>query len=166
MKPRIHYLIVLSCLLVVLPFTSRPSYSQSLTAVTESDIQAMLNAMDKATTKGNVTGLIAHFAPDIKIKLSVLNPGSDKEQEGTLTKEEFASNFRRNMRRKLSYRYERKNTRLKIYDDQTAMVTTETYETFKFPEGIVRGASSIVMFLGLRDGKLVITAIEARMRVY
>ena len=166
MKPRIHYLILFSCLLVVLPVMSAPCYSQSLTSITENDIHAMINAMDRAARKGNVAGMIAPFAPDIKIKMSVLNPGSDKEQEGTLTKDEFAFNARRNMRRKLSYHLERKNTRIKIYDDHTAMVTTEVYETFKFPEGTLRAASSAVSYVSLRDGKLVITAIEARMRVY
>lgn len=162
MKQRILF----ACLLVVLPVMSAPSYSQSLTSITESDIHAMLNRLDRAARKGDVDGMIAPLASDIKIKMTVLNPGSDKEQEGTLTKDEYASNARRNMRRKLSYHFERKNTRIKIYDEQTAMVTAESYETFKFPEGRFRAATSAVAWVSLRDGKLVITAIEARMRVY
>jgi hypothetical protein len=154
------------CLLIVLPLLSVPAYSQSLTSITESDIHAMMNGMDKAARKGNVAGMIAYFAPDIKITMRVLNPGSDKEEVGTLTKDQFAFNARNNMRRKLSYHLERKNTRIKIYDDQTAMVTGEVYETFKFREGTMRAASSGEMFVSLRNGKLVITAMEARMRVY
>jgi hypothetical protein len=46
------------------------------------------------------------------------------------------------------------------------MVTGETYESFKFREGTLRAASSGVMYVSLRNGKLVITAMEARMRVY
>jgi hypothetical protein len=166
MKLRIHYLILFSCLLVMLPLTSGSSYAQSLTAITESDIQAMMSGMERAARKGNVAGIIAPFAPDIKIKLSVLNPGSDKEQEATLTKEQFAFNARRNLRRKLSYQFERKNTRIKIYDAETAMATYDVYETFRFPEGTLRSASSEVLYVSLHDGKLVITGMETRMRVY
>jgi hypothetical protein len=122
--------------------------------------------MDRAARKGDVDGVIAHFAPGIKIKMSVLNKGSDREQEATLTKEEYASNARQNMRRKLSYQNERKNTRIKIYDEQTAMVTADIYETFKFPEGTARAASSAVVYISVREGKLVITALEIRMRFY
>jgi hypothetical protein len=164
MKPRIHYLMLF--FLVVLPATSGRCYSQSITTITESDINAMLIAMDRAARKGDVDGVIAHFAPGIKIKMSVLNKGSDREQEATLTKEEYASNARQNMRRKLSYQNERKNTRIKIYDDETAMVTCDIYEVLKLPEGTLRSASSEVAYLTLRDGKIVITGIEARMRVY
>jgi hypothetical protein len=166
MKRRIHQLSLLSLLLLVLPLLSAPAYSQSLTSITESDIQAMIASMDKAARKGNVAGMIAYFAPDIKITMRVLNPGSDKEQVGTLTKEQFEFNARNNMRRKLAYSFVRKNTRIKIYDAETAMVTGEIYETFKFRQGTLRAASSGVSFISLRDGKLVITAMEARMRVY
>ena len=163
MKPRIQYLILFSCLLVL---ASSVSYAQSLTSITETDIQAMMNTIDKAAKKGNIDGVIAFWAPDIKIKMSVLNPGRTKEEEGTFTKDEFAARARRNMRRKLFYQYERKNTRIKIYDAETAMVTCDIYETLKVPEGTLRTASSEVAYITLRDGKLVITGIEARMRVY
>ena len=166
MKVRIQYLILFTCLLLVSPLTPSPTYSQSLTSITESDINAMLNGIERAAKKSNVAGMIAPFAPDIKIKLSMLNPGSDTEQQATLTKDQFAFNARKNMRRKLAYNFERKNTRIKIYDDQTAMVTYDLYEAFKFREGTVRSSSSEVLFVGLRDGKLVITALESRIRVY
>jgi hypothetical protein len=60
----------------------------------------------------------------------------------------------------------RKNTRIKIYDEQTAMVTSDIYETLKIREGTIRAASSEVAFISLRNGKLVITGIEARVRFY
>ena len=163
MKLRVPQLILLSFLLMVL---STPSYSQSLTSITESDIQAMLDSLDRAARKGNVAGMIAPLAPDIKIKMSVLTPGSNKEQVGTLTKEQYAFNLRQVMRRRLSYQFERKNTRIKIYDAQTATVTSDLYETLKLRQGTIRGASSEVLYLSLRNGKLVITASDARIRLY
>lgn len=166
MKPRIHYLILLSSLIVVLPLASEPSYSQSLTSITENDIHAMINAMDKAARKGNVAGMIAPMAPDVKIKLTVVSPKSEKEVVTTLTKEQFTHIARQTMRRKISYNFERKNIRIKIYDDTTAMVTCELYETLKLPEGTLRSSSSEVLYVSLRDGKLVITLSETRARFY
>ena len=166
MKPRIHYLILLSCLLVALPLMAETGYSQSLTSITESDIQAMLDGVDRAARKGNVAGTIAPLAPDIKIKMTMSKAGSDKEVVGTITRDQYAFNFRQNMRRKLAYYYERKNTRIKIYDGQTAMVTSDIYETLKLRQGTIRAASSEVAFINLRNGKLVITGVEARVRFY
>ena len=138
MKPRAR-LLLLSCLLIVLPLAAKPSYSQSLTAITESDIHAMLNVMDKAARKGNVADMIAPYTPDSKHKFTIVNPGTDKELVGTLTKDQYAFNARQNMRRRISYHLERKNTRIKIYDAETAMVTSELYETLKLRQGTLRG---------------------------
>lgn len=162
MKLRIHYLVLLSCLLMVL---SGPVYSQSLTSITESDIQAMVDGMDKATRKGNVAGMIAPFASDIKIKMTITNPRSDKEMVATINKDQYAFNARQVLRRRLAYHFERKNTRIKIYDNQTATVMSELYETLKLKEGTIRGSSSEVLYVSLRDGKLVITSSETRTRL-
>ena len=166
MKPRNRYFVLFSCLMLVLPLTAERAYSQSLTAITESDIHAMLNAMDKAARKRNLPGMMAPWADDIKLKLTVVNKGSEQESTVHLSKEQFAFNARQVMRRTLSYQLERKNTRIKIYDDATATVTYEMYETFKFRQGTVRTSSADVMYVSLRDGKLVITSIETRTRFY
>lgn len=166
MKLRIHYLILFCGLFLTLPLTASPARSQTLTAITESDIHAMLNATDRAARKGNVADMMAPLASDIKIKMRILNPGSDKEQEGTLTKEQFEFNARTNLRRRLAYKLERKNTQIKIYNEQLAKVTSEVYEVFKMREGTLRASSSEVLYVTLRDGKLVITAAEVSMRVY
>lgn len=165
MKPRTHYLILLSCLLL-LPLMSQPSYSQSLTAITESDIKALIDKADKATKKGNVAEMMAPLTADSKIKMTVVNPGSKKELVGTLTKDEYAFHTKQAMRRRIAYHAERKNMRIKIYDAETATVTSELYETLKIRQGTIRAASSEVLFVGLRNGKLVITGMEYTGRFY
>jgi hypothetical protein len=126
----------------------------------------MLNAMDKAARKRNIAGMIAPWADDIKLKMTIVNKGSEKESVVYLTKDQFVSNTRQVMRRTISYQLERKNTRIKIYDDTTATVTYELYETFKFRQGTLRASSSDVMYVSLRNGKLVITSMETRARLY
>jgi methionyl-tRNA formyltransferase len=70
------------------------------------------------------------------------------------------------MRRRIAYHAERKNMRIKIYDAETATVTSELYETLKLRQGTIRAASSEVLFVGLRNGKLVITGMEYTGRFY
>jgi hypothetical protein len=167
MKLRFLHLVLLACLLTGLPVMSRSSYSQSQETITESEIMGILNAIDRASRKGNVAGIIAPLAQDVKIKMRVSTPGSASEKLLTLSKDQYASNIRQVFRKRLAYQLERKNTRVKIYDDhKTAMVTSDIYETLTVRQGTLRAASSEVSILSLRNGKVVVTSIEARTRFY
>ena len=85
----------------------------------------------------------------------------------TLTKQQYITNVRSVMRRRLAYSQERKNTRFKIYDGgKIASITSDIYETLTLKAGTTRAVSSLVEILELRNGKLVTTSIEARMRIY
>lgn len=120
----------------------------------------------RASRKGNIAGILAFLSPDIKIKTTVVNPGTDKEVVQTLNKEQYAFALRLLMRRRISYQIVRKNVRIKIYDAETATVTSEVYETFKFREGTIRSSSSEVLYVNLRNGKLLLTGVESRARLY
>lgn len=155
------------CLLLVLPGFSGNSFAQSHDAITESNVMAVINSIDKAARKGNVAGLVGPLANDVKIKLIASTAKSDKEQVVYLTKEQYTVLTRRALRRRLAYTLERKNTRVKIYDDKkTAMVTSEIYETLTISQGTIRTVQSEVAILTLRNGKLVVTSIDGRVRFY
>ncbi len=158
---------LLSCLLLALPVMSGTSYSQSQDAITESKVLAIVNSVDRASRKGNIAGIVAPLAKDVKIKMTVSSPASAKEQVLNLSKEQYALNMRRVMRQRLAYEFERKNTRVKIYGDgKTAIVTGDLYETLTIQKGTFRAVSSEVAILSLRDGKIVVTSLEWRMRFY
>lgn len=167
MTLRSLYIVPLACLLLILPAMSGTAYSQIQQPITESDVLALVSALDTASRKGNIPGIIAPLARDVKIKMTVSAPGSDQEQVLNLTKDQYALHTRRGMRRRLTYHLERKNTRIKIYDDnKTAMVTSDLYETLTIRQGTLRAVSSEVAILNLRNGRLLITSLEARMRIY
>lgn len=163
MKPRLH-ISMFCCLLLVF---SGSSLAQSQDVITESDVLALMNSVDKATKRKNLAGMIAPLASDVKIKLAVSAPGSEKEQVVNLNKEQFTNVTKRTLRQRFTYTMERKNTRVKLYDDnKTAMVTSELYETVTVAQGKVRAVSSETSIVTLRDGKLVFISIESRMRIY
>jgi hypothetical protein len=164
MKPRLISSLSFCCLLLVF---SGSSFAQSQDVITESDVLALMNSVDKATRKKNLAGMIAPLASDVKIKLAVSAPGSDKEQVVNLNKEQYVSVTRRTLRQRFTYTMDRKNTRVKLYDDnKTAMITSDLYETATAAQVKLRAVSSETAIVTLRDGKLVFISIESRMRFY
>ena len=161
-----HHLILFCCAVVLLPFLTVSTYAQEPATLSEEAIRAMLNQSDRAAEKGNVTQMMAPVAKDVKIKLAITTPQSNGEQVGYPTREELESNFRHNMRLRRSYKIVRKNVKIKIYDDNTAMVESELYETFTTRQGSLHSSSSEVLFVSLKDGKVAINNIDVRMRVY
>jgi hypothetical protein len=164
MKPRLISSLSFCCLLLVF---SGSSFAQSQDVITESDVLALMNSVDKATRKKNLAGMIAPLASDVKIRLAVSAPGSDKEQVVNLNKEQYVSVTRRTLRQRFTYTMDRKNTRVKLYDDnKTAMITSDLYETATAAQVKLRAVSSETAIVTLRDGKLVFISIESRMRFY
>ena len=163
MKPRLISSLF-CCLLLVF---SGSSFAQSQDVITETDVLALMNSVDRATRKKNLAGMIAPLASDVKIKLAVSASGSDKEQVVNLNKEQFTDVTRRTLRLRFTYTLDRKNTRVKLYDDnKTAMVTSDLYETATVAQRKLRAVSSETAIVTLRDGKLVFISIESRMRFY
>ncbi len=162
LKLRLHSSVMFCCLLLVF---SGSSFAQD--AITESDVMAFIDSMDKATRKGNLAAIVATLADDVKIKLEISVQGSDKEQVLHLNKEQFTYHARQGLRRRRAYTLERKNTRVKMYDDKkTAMVTSDLYETLTTAQGKLRAVSSETVIVTLRNGKLVVISVETRTRFY
>jgi hypothetical protein len=156
--------ILLVFLFLVLPVMT---YAQAQNEITESQLTAYVNSVDSASRKGNIAAVVATLANDVKIKMSIVTPNSDQEKVLTLTKQQYAFNTRSVMRRRLAYSLERKNTRFEIYEGaKTATVTREIYETLTLRQGTLRTVSSEVAIVTLRNGKLLVTSIEARTRFY
>ena len=167
MKLRLFSSVLFCCLLLVLPELSGNSFAQSQNVITESDVMALINSVDKAARKGNIAGMVAPLASDVKLKLTVSMPRSDKEQTVTFNKEQYTYHTKRGLRRRLAYTLERKNTRVKIYvDNKTAMVTSDLYESMTIAQGTLRAVSSETSIVTLRNGKLVVISSENRMRFY
>lgn len=167
MKLSFVFSILLSGLLLMPPATAGTSYAQSQDEITEGKVLAIVNSVDRAARKGNVAAILGTLANDVKIKMRVSIPSSTKEQVVNLNKEQYAFHTRRAFRRRLDYQLERKNTRVKIYNDgKTAMVTGDLYETLTIQQGTLRAVSSEVAILNLREGKILVTSLESRTRFY
>ncbi len=110
--------------------------------------------------------MIAPLADDVKIRLTLTVPKRNEPKVLSLTKEQYAYQARMAFKVRFKYAVERKNIRVKIYDDKTALVTSELYETFSTSRLAMRAVTSEVAYLAERDGKLHFTSIESNTRLY
>ena len=155
-------LTVFACLLCSLNV-----FAQTSESLTEQQIVDVINSVDRAARRKSIAGVIAPLADDVKIKLSVMVPGTNEEKVMTLTKEEYAFHTRRAFQSRVRYTLQRKNLKVKIYEDlKTAVVTSDVYETLTVPQGSLRSVASEVAFVTLRNGKPVFTSLEGRLRFY
>jgi hypothetical protein len=88
-------------LVLALPPLSSVSYpqtrsAQTQTSITERNVLAIVNSMDKATKNKNMAGIMAPLAKDVKIKLIIATGG--KEQELNFDRAQYAYYTRRALR--------------------------------------------------------------------
>jgi hypothetical protein len=161
-----RYSILLSCLLLALPVLSGPSYAQSTDGITESKVLALLDSVDKATKKGNVAGMMVVLAKDAKITMTFPNPPVGDPRVLVFNKEQYALSTKLAISHRIEYEYSRNNARVTISKDRkTAMVISDVYESDVTANG-ARAVTSELDILSLRDGKILITSIEALVRFY
>jgi hypothetical protein len=157
-------IITVACLALVL-LACANTYAQTQTTITEEKALAILNSMDKATKAKNIAGMMAPLASDVKIRLILVTP--NKEQGISLTRDQYELNSRQAIRKRIGYDCVRKNTRVKIFSDgQSAMVSDDIYETLTLSGKTLRSVTSEVIIFYVRGGKIVITAMEGKMRFY
>ena len=170
MKVRLPLSVLLSCLILALPSMSSVSYpqtrnAQTQTSITESNLLAITNSIDKAAGNRNIAGIVGPMAKDVKIKLIIVNAG--REQELNFDRAQYAYYTRRGMQKRIAYQCDRKNVRVKISSDaKSATVTDDLYETLTIPQGALRAVTAETTIFNLRNGRILITSVEGRMRLY
>jgi hypothetical protein len=159
--------ILFACLLLVLPVMSRAAFSQTSDVITESKLMAIVDSVDRASRKGNLAGIAAPLAKDIKIKWSFSTPSTPNEQVRYFTRDQYILYTRHGLRIRRAYSLQRKSTRVKIYDDgKSAAVIDEVYESVTVAQGTLRAITSGVTLFTLRGGKIVATSIDAKTRFF
>lgn len=163
MKPRLVLYAFLSCLLLGLA-QSGGARAQAQDSLTESQIMAIVNAADKAAKNKDINGVTANMAKDIQIKFIVDGPSP---QEMSLNLEKYIFHTKRAFSKRVAYTYDRRNTRVAISKDgQTATVNSTVYESYTTAQGTLRGVTSEVAVIKLRQGKPVVTYLAGRTRFY
>jgi len=154
---------LLACLLLC----SLDAYAQTSDSLTEQQVLDIINSIDRAARRKSIAGVVGPLAEDVKIKLTVLIPGTNEEKTLTLTKDEYTFQTKRAFQTRFRYTLQRKKLQIKIYEDgQTAMITSDVYESFSNAQATLRSVAAEVSFINLRNGKPMITSVEGRLRFY
>jgi hypothetical protein len=157
-------IIPLACLAFMLTAAANTS-AQTQTTITQEKALAILTSVDKATRNRNLAGIMAPLASDVKIRLIVAAQG--REKEINMTREQYESQTRQVIRKRFGYDCERKNIHVKIFGDgQSAMVSDDFYETLTVSGKTVRSITSETTIFYVRQGRIVITSMDGRLRFY
>jgi len=151
----------LACALLSL---AHAAHAQTPPAITEENVLAVISAMDKAARAAKVDDIAAHIADDVRIKMAVEVAGVEQEIE--LDREKFIFHTRRGFSKRVAYESSRQKTEVTISKDgRRAMVTSELFEKLTQADGTLRAVSSEIYVFNLRDGKILVTSYDARVRL-
>ena len=163
MFPRKSLSTILTCALVALCFLSSACSSKPKGTITEQQVRAFLEELDKAANNKDVDAVIAAMSEDYQIKMTV--EGFGPTQVMTLDRDQYRDYSKQAFSAVSDYDYRRGDTVIKVEPDgQSAYVADETFETTTIGGRTIKTVSRGSSILTLENGKLVISRTEALAR--
>ena len=130
-------------------------------AITRGEIVALKTAMEKATRKRDVNGIVARLAPNAVVKLTIQNYGTfnwNRAQYKAYLEQTFPMIEK--------YQYKSSNTRITIAPDgQSAHVTATIHETVQMNGATIRGVTNEAVTLQIQGGRTVVTSVTGVARM-
>lgn len=151
----------LSCVLMALCFLSSAcAKKQKQGFITEQQVNAFMEEMEKAAKSNDVEAILAMMSEDVRFSVTV--EGFGEMQNLTFDREQYRAHIKQSFGMANFYDYKRGYTAVKVEPDgQSAFVTAEITETAKIGDQTIGTISTENSTLELEDGKLVITRAAA-----
>ena len=163
MFPRNWFPSSFSYALLALCFLSSACSSKPQGFITEQQVTAFLQEMDKAARNKDVDTLVGALSKDVKFKVTV--EGFGPTQTLTFNRDQYRDYSKQAFGVVRDYDYRRGETVIKVEPDgQSAYVADETFETTTVGGQVIRTVARGTATLKLEDGKLVIWRSEAATR--
>lgn len=160
MSTRNSFHTFLSCALIALCFLSSACSSKQTGAITEQQVSAFLDEMDKAARNKDVDAIVANLSEDAQFKLTI--EGFGPTQTLTFNRDQYRDYSKQGFSVVSNYEYRRGETVIKVEPDgQSAFVADETFETTTIGGQTLRTVARGTSILKLENGKLVIARSEA-----
>jgi hypothetical protein len=154
-----------TCALIALCFLSSACAKKPKGVITEQQVSAFLEAMDKAAQNNDLDAIIAGMSEDVRLKITL--EGFGPTQTLTFDREQYRAHAVQSLGMTDFYDYRRGETVIKIEPGgHSAIVAAETYETSTIGNQTIGAVSRVTSILEMEDGKLVITRSEAVARPY
>lgn len=150
----------LACALIALCLLASGCAKKQKSFITEQQVKAFLEEMDRAVNKNDVDAILAMMSEDVR--LYVTTEGFGPTQDLTFDREQYRTHHKQSLGMTGIYDYKRGYTAIKIEPDgQSAIVVAEVFKTADIGEQTIGSVSKQTSTLELKDGKLVITRSAA-----
>ena len=142
--------------LIALCFLSSACTKKQQGVITEQQVNALMEEMDRAANNNDVEAIMALLSEDVRLSVTV--EGFGQSQNLTFDREQYRAHLKQSLGMTNFYDYKRGYTVVKVEPDgQSAFVNAEITETAKIGDQTIGTVSIENSTLELEDGKLVIT---------
>lgn len=160
MFPRNFFTPTLACALISLCLLSSACAKKEKGVITEQQVKALLEEMDRAANNNDADAVVALMSEDARLSVTV--EGFGPTQNFSFDREQYEAHIKQSLGMTDVYDYKRGETVIKVEPDgQSAFVIADIIETTKIGELTIGTVSRHTSTLELEDGKLVITRSAA-----
>lgn len=160
MFPRKNFIPNISCALIALCFLLSACAKKEKGAITEQQVNAFLQEMDRAANNNDADAILALMSKDVR--LSVKIEGFGPTQNLSFDREQYKTHIKQSLGMTDVYDYKRGETVIKIEPDgQSAFVVADIMETAKIGQQTIGTIARETSTLEMEDGKLVVTRSAA-----
>jgi hypothetical protein len=153
------FLLMLVCIACIGCKKSSPEYTE----ITENDVLAIMNEVEKATLAKDVDGVIRHLAPFVVI--NVILPPNDSTflpQRAQMSRDQYATELKTVFANLTYHEYRRENDTIIISNDKrSARTETDVIEVITMYGKQIRTTTHEISVLEIIDGKILVTSIDA-----
>jgi hypothetical protein len=160
MKQRIFFLLILAAIAGI---SGCKESSPHYTMITEKDVMAIMNEVERATLAKDLDGVIKHLAPFVVINVSMTSPESTfVPQWVQLSRDQYKEELKKTFPKLTRHEYRRENDMITISDDKrSALAETDVIEVLGIDGKETRTTTHEKTVLEIIDGKLLVTQLDA-----
>ena len=132
--------------------------------ITERQVRDLVEKATRAANARDLPAIMQTLADDARVVLDFRGPGG-KRQRARMNRDQYVAHAREGMRRMDKYAYRRERVDIAIAPDgQSAIVKSQIREVAEYRGSTVVASIDETTTLGLREGKLLVTAVHGVMR--
>lgn len=160
MFPRKNFTPSISCTLIALCFLLSACAKKEKSVITEQQVNAFLQEMDRAANNNDADGILALMSKDVRLSIKI--EGFGPTQTLSFDREQYRTHLKQSLGMTDVYDYKRGETVIKIEPDgQSAFVVADIMETSKIGQQTIGTIARETSTLEMEDGKLVVTRTAA-----
>jgi hypothetical protein len=155
-----HAVLLLLVLAAIANISGCKESSQEYTTITESDVLAVMDEVERATLAKDINGVIKYLAPFVVINLSRETPfGMQRIQ---MSRDQYKEELQKVFSKASHHEYRCENIKTIISDDsRSAIVETDVIEHIVMDGKDIRTKTHEKTVVEVIDGKLLVTSLDA-----